>query len=176
MILSAEQGRFQIDGKNRFLLADTVWSALGGATEDEWAFYLQRRARQGFNAALLSVLPILHDRSLKPSLFGPFDEDAVAAGTWRFDPRFFATLRQRLDLASESGIVCGLVLLWVNYVEEAGAPLVHRVLPWPNLLEPSTSQLSQRLCTTASACWSSVVMQVSPLRAKSKRTDNSPNR
>jgi Protein of unknown function (DUF4038) len=117
MILSAEQGRFQIDGKNRFLLADTVWSALGGATEDEWAFYLQRRARQGFNAALLSVLPILHDRSLKPSRFGPFDEDAVAAGTWRFDPRFFATLRQRLDLASENGIVCGLVPLWVNYVE-----------------------------------------------------------
>jgi Protein of unknown function (DUF4038) len=117
MILSAEQGRFQIDGKDRFLLADTVWSALGSSSQDEWAFYLHRRAQQGFNAALLSVLPILHDRSLRQSTLGPFDEDTVVAGAWRFDSRFFATLRQRLDMASEAGIVCGLVLLWVNYVE-----------------------------------------------------------
>ena len=117
MRLSSSQGRFSVDGEKVFLLADTVWSALGDATEDEWSFYLQRRSRQGFNAALLSVLPILHDRSVGGSNLSPFDEDAVGSGAWRFNPGFFDLLRRRLDMASEAGIVCGLVLLWVNYVE-----------------------------------------------------------
>ena len=90
---------------------------LGDATEDEWSFYLRRRSRQGFNAALLSVLPILHDRSVGGSNVAPFDEDAVGSGAWRFNSGFFDLLRRRLDMASEAGIVCGLVLLWVNYVE-----------------------------------------------------------
>ncbi len=117
MTLSSSQGRFNTDGKSVFLLADTVWSALGDATEDEWAFYLRRRSRQGFNAALVSVLPILHDRSLGDSNLAPFDEDAVTNRAWRFNGRFFELLRRRLDMAREAGIVCGLVLLWVNYVE-----------------------------------------------------------
>ncbi len=117
MRLRASEGRFNINGKDVFLLADTVWSALGDATEDEWSFYLRRRARQGFNAALLSVLPILHDRSVGRSDIAPFDEDAVARGAWQFKDPFFERLRRRLDMASDAGIACGLVLLWVNYVE-----------------------------------------------------------
>jgi Protein of unknown function (DUF4038) len=117
MKLTSHQGRFDIDGNAAFLLADTVWSALGDSTEDEWRFYLRRRARQGFNAALLSVLPILHDRSVGGANMLPFDEEAVSSGSWRFNARFFELLRRRLDMASEAGIVCGLVLLWVNYVE-----------------------------------------------------------
>ena len=79
-------GRFVLDGRQAFLLADTVWSALSDATDDEWEYYLDRRARQGFNGALTSVLPILHDRSAKEGGLAPFDEDLVRAeGAWRFD-------------------------------------------------------------------------------------------
>jgi hypothetical protein len=117
--LGAADGSFLVDGRQSFLLADTVWSALGDSTDDEWEYYLDRRARQGFNAALMSVLPILHDRSANEGGLAPFDEYAVRSeGTWSFDKRYFSRLRDRLDLAEHYGIVCGLVLLWVNYVEE----------------------------------------------------------
>ena len=117
--LRADDGSFVVDGRRSFLLADTVWSALSDATDDEWEYFLDRRARQGFNGALMSVLPILHDRSANEGGLAPFDEDFVRAeGSWSFDKRFFSRLRDRLDLAERYGIVCGLVLLWVNYVEE----------------------------------------------------------
>ena len=116
--LSASAGRFVVDGRSAFLLADTVWSALSDATDEEWRFYVERRSRQGFNGALLSVLPILHDRSGKDSSVMPFDEDRVTtSGIWELNPYFFERMRQRLDTAAGAGIVCGLVLLWVNYVE-----------------------------------------------------------
>jgi len=117
--LRTADGSFVVDGRQRFLLADTVWSALSDATDDEWAYYLDRRARQGFNGALISVLPILHDRSAKEGGLAPFDEDLVRAeGVWRFNDGFFRRLRERLDMAERYGIVLGLVLLWVNYVED----------------------------------------------------------
>jgi hypothetical protein len=117
--LGGTDGRFVVDDRESFVLADTVWSALSDATDDEWEYYLDRRADQGFNAALVSVLPILHDRSAKAASLTPFDEDLVRAeGIWRFDERFFNRLRTRLDLAERYGVVCALVLLWVNYVEE----------------------------------------------------------
>jgi hypothetical protein len=117
--LGAADGSFVVDGRRSFLLADTVWSALSDATDDEWEYYLDRRARQGFNGALMSVLPILHDRSANEGGLAPFDEDLVrSGGSWKFDDRFFSRLRGRLDMAERYGIVCGLVLLWVNYVEE----------------------------------------------------------
>jgi hypothetical protein len=117
--LGAAEGSFVVDGRQSFLLADTVWSALSDATDDEWEYYLDRRARQGFNGALISVLPIMHDRSAKEGGLAPFDEDLVRAeGVWKFNSPFFGRLRERLDMAERYGIVLGLVLLWVNYVED----------------------------------------------------------
>jgi hypothetical protein len=117
--LGAIDGSFVVDGRRSFFLADTVWSALSDATDDEWEYYLDRRALQGFNGALISVLPILHDRSSKEGGVAPFDEDLVRAeGIWRFNDGFFRRLRQRLDMAERYGIVCGLVVLWVNSVED----------------------------------------------------------
>jgi Protein of unknown function (DUF4038) len=116
--LSTSDGQFLVDGDRKFLLADTVWSALGDATDDEWQYYLRFRAQQGFNAALISVLPILHDRSqqAQPGL-APFDEDLIRRqGQWELMPAFFDRLHQRLAVARQTGITCGLVLMWVNYV------------------------------------------------------------
>jgi len=116
--LSTSDGQFSLDGNRRFLLADTVWSALGDATDDEWQYYLRFRARQGFNSALISVLPILHDRSeqTRPGP-APFDEDLIRRERrWELSPAFFDRLQQRLAAARLAGITCGLVLMWVNYV------------------------------------------------------------
>lgn len=119
MTLGSNNGRFLVDGKESFLLADTVWSSLIDATDDEWVFYLKKRSQQGFNGALTSVLPILHDRSPQAGGLTPFDEEAVRdRGSWTFDAHYFARMRERLDGASAMGITLGLVLLWVNYVED----------------------------------------------------------
>ncbi len=118
MTLSTENGRFVMNGREAFLLADTVWSGVSDATDDEWLFYLRHRSRQGFNAALVSVLPILHDRSVRAGSLAPFDEEAVRSDSkWHFDPKYFARLRDRLDRAKEFGLTLCPVLLWVNYVE-----------------------------------------------------------
>ncbi len=120
-MLAVSDGRFERDGKATFLLADTVWSAFADAKDDEWRQYLQHRSRQGFNAAYISVLPILHDRSQRtPAGPMPFDENLVRTeGRWELNPRFFDHMRGRLQEAENAGIVCGLVLLWVNYAADS---------------------------------------------------------
>ncbi|HEX4093848.1 MAG TPA: DUF4038 domain-containing protein [Trebonia sp.] len=117
--LSIRDGSFVVNGSPGFLLGDTVWAALSGATDDEWLLYLRHRAGQGFNAAYLSVLPIPHDRSNRgPAGPTPFDEDLVRReGRWELNPEFFDLVGRRLAQAAAEGMVCGLVLLWVNYVE-----------------------------------------------------------
>jgi hypothetical protein len=114
---STKDGSFTIDGQPVFLLADTVWSAFMDAGDDEWTFYLRHRARQGFNAALVSALPILHDRSVQGECVSPFDEERVArSGDWHFNSRYFDRVNARMEEAAGAGIVIGLVLMWVNYV------------------------------------------------------------
>src|SRR5262245_56910443 len=116
--LCTSDGQFAVDGSRRFLLADTVWSSLGDANDDEWQYYLRFRAHQGFNAALISVMPILHDRSQRSRQgLAPFDEDLIRRHRkWELVPAFFDRLHQRVAMARQAGITCGLVLMWVNYV------------------------------------------------------------
>jgi hypothetical protein len=118
-LISVRDGCFEQSGKPTFLLADTAWNAFSGATDDEWRLYLRHRSQQGFNAALVSLLPILHDRSQRtPAGPLPFDEGLVRAqGRWELNSQFFDTVAARIEQAAEAGITCGLVLLWVNYVE-----------------------------------------------------------
>jgi hypothetical protein len=118
-MLAVSDGAFAVNGSRSFLLGDTAWAALSGATDEEWLLYLRHRSRQGFNAAYMSVLPILHDRSSRgPAGPVPFDEELVRQeGRWELNPAFFDHLGRRVEQAAAEGIVCGLVLLWVNYVE-----------------------------------------------------------
>ena len=109
-------------------LADTAWSAFADATEAEWVHYLRTRARQGFTSVAISVLPILHDRSVRSDAREPFATDE--AGHYDFtrpDPAYFTLARRFVELAVERGIVPTLVVLWCNYVEGTwGADLT----PW----------------------------------------------
>lgn len=118
-MLAVCDGCFERAGAATFLLADTVWSAFADARDDEWRMYLHHRSQQGFNAVFVSLLPILHDRSQGTAAAPtPFDEETVRReGRWELNPRFFDHVRRRIEQAAGAGIVCGLVLLWVNYVD-----------------------------------------------------------
>jgi hypothetical protein len=115
----AEDGRsFERDGEEAFMVADTVWSAFADATPAEWRQYLRRRAAQGFTHLLISVLPILHDRSVRAGAREPFAVDAD--GHYRYDApdaAYFDRAREYVAMANEEGLHCALVLLWCCYVE-----------------------------------------------------------
>ena len=102
------------DGEPRFLLADTTWAAFTSPTDDEWLDYLALRRRQGFNALLISVLPIVHDRSdAGRSPFGVVEGGVDFAGG---DPDYWEHAQWMLVQAREHGMTPILVLLWNNYV------------------------------------------------------------
>lgn len=99
-------------------VADTAWSAFADATEAEWVHYLSYRSRQGFTSVAISVLPILHDRTLRDGSREPFALDG--AGHYDFarpDQIYFDTARRFVELAGAAGLRPTLVVLWCNYVE-----------------------------------------------------------
>ncbi len=100
-----------------YLLADTVWSAFTDATLEEWSGYVEVRARQGFNAVQLSLLPILHDRTEGPWLEAPFAQDGKGGFDWQA-PRdsYFDRAARMLETALAHGLAPVLVLVWANYV------------------------------------------------------------
>ena len=59
--IAETRDHLEVDGQRWFLLADTIWSAFTHVPDDDWPAYLHMRRRQGFNALLISALPILHD-------------------------------------------------------------------------------------------------------------------
>ncbi len=114
--ISADGSHLVRGGRFFPYIVDTAWSAFALAEEREWAHYVATRRQQGFTGVAISVLPILHDRSLAAGE-SPF---AVGAdGAFDFDkpePRYFAKARRFVDMALEQGLVPTLVLLWCNYV------------------------------------------------------------
>ncbi|GAA3240775.1 DUF4038 domain-containing protein [Dactylosporangium siamense] len=105
------------DGRRTFLLADTAWAAFVRAEPDEWSGYLALRRDQGFNAVLISVLPIPHDQSVGPADRHPFPVDT--AGRRRStepDPGYLQRARRMVEAALEHGITPVLALVWNNYV------------------------------------------------------------
>ena len=91
-------------------------AAFADARADEWSYYLDYRRRQGFNAVQVSLLPILHDRSLNPDSDPAFDIDQVQEHSrWQFNDRYFSRAARMVDEAAEQGIICTLVVV-VPYV------------------------------------------------------------
>ena len=106
-----------MDGQSFFYLGDTAWSAFADARADEWSYYLDYRRRQGFNAVQVSLLPILHDRSLNPDSDPAFDIDQVQEHSrWQFNDRYFSRAARMVDEAAEQGMICTLVVVWRSYV------------------------------------------------------------
>lgn len=112
-----------VDDKPWFLLADTIWSAFNHVPEHDWRPYLEHRRAQGFNALLISALPILHDMSgMGGGTVEPF------AGFWNGQPRFGAltdpyreVIRARVDSAREFGFTPVVVDVWCNYAPDTWA-------------------------------------------------------
>ena len=126
--VAADGSHLQRDGTFFPYIADTAWSAFADATEAEWLYYLQRRRQQGFTSVAVSILPILHDRTVREDAREPFALDAD--GHYDFsapDPAYFANAERFTALARQHGITLTLVVLWCNYVEGTwGADLT----PW----------------------------------------------
>lgn len=114
----ASTGDRFLRGRNPvFLLGDTVWAAFSRARLSEWKTYLERRRRQGFNLAYISVLPIVHDRSEAVEDRQPFQLDS--RGRWdldRPDASYFAHAQAMVETAAAQGITSALVVLWCDYV------------------------------------------------------------
>jgi hypothetical protein len=99
------------------LIIETAWSAFADPTEQEWLIYLAARRRQGFNAALVTIPPVLHDRDARPTAREPWLLDA--AGRHRFDAlddTFFTAARRFTELAHDHAIRLMITVLWNNYL------------------------------------------------------------
>jgi Protein of unknown function (DUF4038) len=109
----APGGDHLVRGTSPFIVcADTIWSAFGDAEPGEFGGYLRKRVSQGFNSILVSVLPIVHDRSS-----GPRSRSAFLAGSGSaVDPAYLGRAVALTDAAAEAGMVPVLVVAWYDYV------------------------------------------------------------
>lgn len=125
MLRVSDSGRYLVDeeGKPFFYLADTVWAAFGNVPLELWGPYLRYRRMQGFNALQISILPIVHDRSVGPGLMEPF---AVRTdGSFDFGRRndtYFAKAERMVSAAVDHGFVPVLGVLWYCYARGGGNP------------------------------------------------------
>jgi Protein of unknown function (DUF4038) len=118
----APSGDHLVRADSPFILcADTVWSAFADAEREEWRRYLRQRASQGFNAILVSVLPIVGDRSVSPRTRPAFRDTGQRPGPG-LDPGYLRTAVDLTDAAAAAGLTPVLVLAWYNYLAgERGA-------------------------------------------------------
>jgi len=130
--ISDTRDYFLRDGEGFFYLADTCWSAFTNVSLEEWSYYLDYRASQGFNALQINILP-QHDRSESPYYIDPF---AVKSdGDWDFNKineEYFDRAERMIEMAVDKGFVPALVVLWCNYVPGTwGSRLIkpRRVVP-----------------------------------------------
>ncbi|HZC25961.1 MAG TPA: DUF4038 domain-containing protein [Actinopolymorphaceae bacterium] len=116
LTVAASADHFVAGGSPYVLCADTVWSAFAEAQPHEWEAYLDRRRGQGFNTLLISVLPILHDRSVHPDTREPYP---LHDGRYDFstpDEAYFENARRMVETATDRGFRAALVALWCTYV------------------------------------------------------------
>ena len=87
MLKVSDNARYLVreDGTPFFYLADTAWASFGNVPMELWEPYLRYRQMQGFNALQISILPIIHDRSIGPGLVEPFA--FKQAGVYDFSQR-----------------------------------------------------------------------------------------
>lgn len=111
--------RILLDGEPKFVLADTVWSIISDATDDELSYYLDKRCAQGFNAVVFSILPIPHDR-VSREVLTPFDETHLLEnGRWFLNERYFARLAAMLEELARRKLLLLPVGFWSNYVRDS---------------------------------------------------------
>lgn len=109
--------RFLRDGKDSFLLSDTVWAGFSSPTDREWDDYLERRRSQGFDAVMVSMLPIPHDRSgTSESDIFPFVDVDGRPDIGQLNSKYFERVTQRVARSTEAGLSIIPVLLWNTFL------------------------------------------------------------
>jgi Protein of unknown function (DUF4038) len=115
--VAPSRDRLERNGRDTFLLADTLWAAFTTPTLEEWRECVALRNRQGFTGTLISVLPIAHDSS--EAAREPFARDAHGAvQLGHLTSEYVDNARAILQAVRECGLTPVLVLLWLNYVPE----------------------------------------------------------
>lgn len=111
----APDGRhLQRDGADDVLLADTWWAALHRAPHSEFEDALDLRAEQGFNAVMMSLLPISHDAS--GEVWHPFVGGEAGIRTGDLEDAWLRHAESMLALTTDRGLTPVVMIQWVNYV------------------------------------------------------------
>ncbi|MCC5950816.1 MAG: DUF4038 domain-containing protein [Acidimicrobiia bacterium] len=133
------------DGRPHTPLVDTLWSVLTSATQAELATHLALRRQQGFDAALVNLLP-QWDRSLGADVLLPYELDRHGMPRYeRPEPRWWPHAVTSLELLHRAGMTPMVVLLWADVVPGTwlSSAMADRVLP-PEHLESYLSTAIER--------------------------------
>lgn len=119
---------FVRDGRPFPLVLDTAWAAFAIPSLPEWRHYLAVRRQQGFTGIMVTILPVLHDRTVTPGARAPFAVDADGHYDFdRPDAGYFELAGEFVRVAAAEGLVAGLVVLWNGYLPDTwGAAIT----PW----------------------------------------------
>lgn len=118
-MLTVKGTQFYEDGHPFFYLADTCWSAFTNITLDEWNYYLDYRASQGFNTVQINMLS-QWDASESDLNIWPFprQQDGVHY-TYDFSQlnvAYFDRAEKMIAMVRDHHMTPALVLLWSNFV------------------------------------------------------------
>ena len=130
MLKVSDNARYlaRADGTPFFYLADTAWASFGNVPLELWEPYLRYRKMQGFNALQISILPIIHDRSVGPGLVEPFAQKQD--GAYDFSQRneaYFVKAEQMVQMAVDYGFIPVLGMLWCCYAVQRQDPNPNRM-------------------------------------------------
>ena len=130
MLKVSDNARYLVyeDGTPFFYLADTAWASFGNVPLELWEPYLRHRKMQGFNALQISILPIIHDRSVGPGLVEPFAKKEN--GAYDFSKRneaYFAKAEKMVQMAVHYGFIPVLGVLWCCYAIQRNDPNPNRM-------------------------------------------------
>ncbi len=130
MLKVSDNARYLVyeDGTPFFYLADTAWASFGNVPLELWESYLRHRKMQGFNALQISILPIIHDRSVGPGLVEPFAKKEN--GAYDFSQRneaYFAKAEKMVQMAVDYDFIPVLGVLWCCYAIQRNDPNPNRM-------------------------------------------------
>ncbi|WP_067840504.1 apiosidase-like domain-containing protein [Amphibacillus sediminis] len=118
------------EGEDFFYLADTVWSAFTNISLTDWAYYLDKRAQQGFNVLQINILP-QWDRSRGQDHLHPFEQTDDGYDFNQFNERYFEHAETMVKMAVAKGFTPALVVLWCNYVPKTWASQIFDTMLMP---------------------------------------------
>lgn len=125
---------FYQEDKPFFYLADTCWSAFTNITDEEWDYYLDLRATQGFNTLQINILP-QWDASGTSLHYHAFEKDENGIRFDQLNAEYFEHAKAMGEKAVKAGFQLALVVLWCNYVPDTWASNITSasVIPYQNL-------------------------------------------